>query len=82
MGLLLPVTVSGAIQNIEPERRGAAVGFYQSVYGAGMFLGPVMAGGIVKAFGYQANFFSMAGILILGAVLTALWRLTGPRSST
>ena len=82
MGLLLPVTVSGAIQNIEPERRGAAVGFYQSVYGAGMFLGPVMAGGIVKAFGYQANFFSMAGILILGAVLTALWALTGPRSST
>ncbi len=82
MGLLLPVTVSGAIQNIEPDRRGAAVGFYQSVYGAGMFLGPVLAGGIVKVFGYQANFFSMAGILIVGAALTALWRLTGPRSST
>ena len=42
----------------------------------------LLAGGIVKAFGYQANFFGMAGILVLGAVLTALWRLTGPRSST
>jgi len=82
MGLLLPITVSGSVQNIEPERRGAAAGFYQSVYGAGMFLGPVVAGGIVKAFGYRANFFSMAGILALGAALTALWRLTGPRSST
>lgn len=82
MGLLLPITVSGSLQNIEPERRGAAVGFYQSVYGAGMFLGPVLAGGIVKAFDYRANFFAMAGILAIGAALTALWRLTGPRSST
>ncbi len=81
MGLLLPVTVAGAIQNIEPELRGAAMGFYQSVYGAGMFLGPVLAGKIVEAAGYRVNFFAMAGILALGAALSPLWKLISNRSS-
>ena len=81
MGLILPVTVAGAIQRIDPEKRGAAMGFYQSVYGAGMFLGPVLAGGIVQAAGYRVNFFAMAGILVVGAALSLLWRLTSNRSS-
>jgi len=81
MGLILPVTVAGAIRNIDPERRGAAMGFYQSVYGAGMFLGPVLAGWIVQSAGYRANFFAMAGILAVGAALSLLWRLTSNRSS-
>jgi predicted MFS family arabinose efflux permease len=80
MGLLLPVTVAGAIQNIAPEVRGAATGFYQSVYGAGMFLGPILAGGLVQAFGYRANFFWMAGILLAGAALSLLWKFTSTRS--
>ena len=57
------------------------MGFYQSIYGAGMFLGPVLAGGIVQAAGYRANFFAMAGILVIGAALSLLWRLTSNRSS-
>ena len=81
MGLILPVTVAGAIRNIAPEKRGAAMGFYQSVYGAGMFLGPILAGGIVQASGYRANFFAMAGMLALGAALSLLWRFTSNRSS-
>jgi MFS family permease len=81
MGLILPVTVAGAIRNIDPEMRGAAMGFYQSVYGAGMFLGPVLAGGIVQTAGYRVNFFAMAGILAMGAALSLLWRLTANRSS-
>lgn len=81
MGLILPLTVAGAIENIPPELRGAAMGFYQSVYGAGMFLGPVLAGGIVAAAGYRANFFAMAGILVGGAALSLLWRVISTRSS-
>ncbi len=81
MGLILPITVAGAIRNIDPEKRGAAMGFYQSVYSVGMFLGPVLAGGIVQAAGYRANFFAMAGILAVGSALSLLWRLTSNRSS-
>jgi MFS family permease len=74
MGLILPITFTGAILNIPPEKRGVAMGFYQSIYGVGMFLGPILAGSIVAAFGYRANFFAMAGICLIGALLAPLWR--------
>jgi MFS family permease len=81
MGMILPVTVTGSIRNIAPESRGAATGFYQSVYGAGMFLGPILAGTVIKVAGYRANFFMAAGIMVLGAALSLLWRFTSNRSS-
>lgn len=81
MGLILPVTVAGAIRNIDPEKRGVASGFYQSVYSTGMFSGPVVAGAVVAAFGYRVNFFAMAGVMALGAGLCTLWRFTSARSS-
>ena len=75
MGLVAPVTLAGSLRNIAPEVRGVAMGFYQSVYGAGMFLGPVLAGAIVTCAGYRANFFWMAGMLLAGAALSLLWKL-------
>jgi len=80
MGLILPMTMADAIANIPDSRRSAAMGFYQSIYGVGMFLGPMIAGGIVDAFkagenfvpGYQANFTVMAAVSLLGALLALL----------
>ncbi len=77
MGLIVPMTMADAIANIPDERRGAAMGFYQSVYGLGMFLGPVAAGAVVERFstgadlaaGYRANFAVMAAVGLLGAVI-------------
>lgn len=77
MGLIVPLTMSGAIEAIPVERRGAAMGFYQSVYGLGMFLGPVVAGAVVEAFsageslapGYKANFYVMAVVACAGALI-------------
>ena len=43
-------TMSSAIRDIPNERRGAAMGIYQAVYGAGMFLGPVIAGRVIDGF--------------------------------
>ncbi len=77
MGLIIPLTMSGAIVNIPHEKRGAAMGFYQSVYGVGMFLGPLLAGWVVERFsaggdmvrGYSANFYLCAAISLLGLVV-------------
>ncbi len=75
-GVILPTTMADAIANISDDRRGAAMGFYQSVYGLGMFLGPVIAGAVVDAFadganlvpGYQANFTMMACMAVAGGI--------------
>ena len=79
MGMIMPLTMASAIETIPGERRGAAMGIYQAVYGVGMFLGPVIAGGMIEKFsdasgalaGYQANFRLCAGIAFVGA-LTAV----------
>ncbi|MDO4739699.1 MAG: MFS transporter [Eubacteriales bacterium] len=80
MGLIIPMTMADAIANIPDSRRSAAMGFYQSIYGVGMFLGPMIAGAVVEACkigenlvpGYHANFTLMALVSIAGGVLAFL----------
>ena len=83
VGLIMPLTMAGAIRNIPNEKRGAAMGIYQAVYGVGMFLGPVFAGYVIEAFstasgampGYVVNFRVCAGVALAGALAAlALFR--------
>ncbi len=86
MGMIVPLTMASSIETIPGNRRGAAMGIYQAVYGVGMFLGPVIAGKVIDVFstgtvlyaGYAANFRMCAGIAFVGAV--AAWLLTRARS--
>ncbi len=81
MGMIVPMTMADAITDISGEKRGAAMGFYQSIYGVGMFLGPLIAGAVVDAHstaedivsGYKANFGVMALIALLGAALAFIF---------
>ncbi len=84
VGLILPLTMSSAIESVPNEKRGAAMGIYQAVYGLGMFLGPVIAGAVIERFsrtaggtvdavpGYVANFYAAMGIAIAGGILALL----------
>ena len=85
VGLIMPITMASAIQNIPNEKRGAAMGIYQAVYGVGMFLGPVIAGWVIERFsatgasgeilavpGYIANFRVAAVIAALGGIAAVL----------
>lgn len=85
MGLIVPLTMASSIETIPGDRRGAAMGVYQAVYGVGMFAGPVIAGKVIEAVsaggelyaGYAANFRMCAGIALAGAA--AAWLLTRKR---
>ncbi len=91
VGLIMPLTMSGAIENIPGEKRGAAMGIYQAVYGLGMFLGPVMAGAVIQRFsvaadgsvsavaGYMAG-FRMAMIISLAGLALALLLTRGKKT--
>lgn len=43
-GLVTPILMSLAIKFVDPSRRSTAMGFYQAIYGLGMFVGPLMMG--------------------------------------
>jgi len=47
-GLNYPVLMGLAIKNIQSEKRGAAMGFFQSIYALGMFIGPLITGWLTK----------------------------------
>lgn len=77
MGLIIPITMTAAIETISEENRGAAMGVYQAIYGLGMFAGPYAAGLIIDGMqnagramdGYRVNFMMCAALSIAGALL-------------
>ena len=84
VGLIMPLTMASAIETVPENRRGAAMGIYQAIYGLGMFAGPVIAGWVIEEFskafageetirpGYTANFYAMAAIAVIGGILAVL----------
>ncbi len=91
VGFLMPLTMSSAIEEIPNEKRGAAMGIYQAVYGLGMFIGPVLAGSVIERFsaasetgfpvaGYTASFYLNMCISLAGMVLAFV--LTGKKTAS
>ena len=84
VGCSAPLLLALSIRDIPPERRGVAMGFYQSLYGIGMFAGPALAGLLVQAAspmvagvaqlaeGYRANYWACGAVGLLAMVLTPL----------
>ncbi|MDD3242236.1 MAG: MFS transporter [Eubacteriales bacterium] len=49
-GLTFPLLTGLAIRDIAPEKRGTAMGFFQSIYALGMFVGPLLTGFLSERF--------------------------------
>ncbi|MEI6101272.1 MAG: MFS transporter, partial [Eubacteriales bacterium] len=62
------------IRCVTPDQRGAATGIYQSIYGIGIVLGPVLVGSITKAVaGGTANWSDVSyWVLVAISVVTAI----------
>ena len=69
LGLIGPTLMASAVRGFGPERRGTAMGFYQSIYAIGMFSGPALAGRIGHVLGMGGLFDTTAAVGAAGAVL-------------
>jgi MFS family permease len=49
------------------------MGFFQAIYGLGMFIGPIFVGSISDLAGLDMGFWMIGSIGILGAVITKLY---------
>lgn len=63
--MVFPLLMGLCIHDIEQEKRATAMGIFQSTYGLGMVLGPVILGFVAQTFGLTVGFMvtSIAGIL-------------------
>lgn len=73
LGLLGPTLMTAALHGCPSDRRGSAMGFYQSIYSIGMFGGPALAGAIGSAAGTWGLFGTTA--VLGGLAAAAAWRL-------
>jgi len=73
-GLIFPILMSQGIRDIPGNRQATAMGFFQTVYGLGMFLGPLVVGTISGLAGmfWGFTFVGIAGLLGSGAAWAAL----------
>jgi len=69
-GICMSTLLSFCTLTVDDGRRSAAMGFYQAVYGLGMFAGPVLVGFFVDWTGLSGGFFAAAALAMLGLALT------------
>ncbi|MCL1999379.1 MAG: MFS transporter [Turicibacter sp.] len=75
---LMTLLMGLAIQDIPSHTKATAMGFFQAVYGIGMFLGPFIMGQIAHNFGILQAFISTSLIGTLGLLLIPLFNLAKP----
>jgi predicted MFS family arabinose efflux permease len=68
-GMVFPLLMGMGIKNIPNDKRATAMGFYQAIYGLGMFLGPVVVGVMTDAVSLGTGFVITASLGFLAAVI-------------
>jgi len=76
-GISFTLLMGLSIKHISNERRATAMGFFQSVYGLGMFFGPVFVGILGDALGLNKAFLFL-GILGVFTAFGAMKLIEGP----
>jgi MFS family permease len=67
-GISFPLLMGLSIKNIPPEKRGIAMGFFQSVYALGMFMGPFFLGVFSDRVSLDIGFVIIGGVSVLTAL--------------
>lgn len=74
-GMVFPILMGLSIRYIDEKRRASAMGFFQAIYGLGMFLGPSICGLIADTLGLSWVFWFTGLTGIAGFVIC----LSGPQ---
>lgn len=73
-GMIFPVLMGLSIKNVRANKRGTAMGFFQAIYGLGMFIGPIFVGSISDFAGLKMGFWMIGLVGILGAFLSRFYK--------
>ena len=71
-GLIFPLLMGLSIKAVAEGKRASAMGFFQAIYGIGMFVGPVFVGVVSDTLSLQWGFW-LAGLVGLTGALTTLY---------
>lgn len=72
-GLVFPILMSLSIKGVAASRQATAMGYFQAIYGLGMFLGPLLVGAISQAAGMDWGFGAVGLLVAAGAAMGAVF---------
>ena len=70
--LTLTLLLGLCVRDIQPDRRSAAMGFFQAVYGLGMTIGPIIMGFVIGIWNLAVGFYVMGTIALVSAIATII----------
>jgi predicted MFS family arabinose efflux permease len=70
VGFIFPLLMGLAIKPMPLDQQGTAMGFFQSIYAVGMFLGPVVSGWVGEHAGLSSVFLLNGALCLLASFLT------------
>ncbi len=74
-GTLFSLLMGLCIQNVESRKRATAMGFFQSIYGVGMFMGPSIVGALSQAVGLSWGFVLVGIVGVMAVVLSRFYQV-------
>jgi len=77
-GMVFPILMGLSIKRVSQEGRATAMGFFQAIYGLGMFIGPTLFGSLSDWAGLSWGFWT-AGFVGLLSALLAVYLISSPR---
>jgi MFS family permease len=69
-GICMSALLSYCTLTVDEGARSAAMGFFQAVYGLGMFAGPALIGVFVDLAGVSGGFYAVAALALIAGALT------------
>lgn len=72
-GFSYPLLMGLSVKYVESAKQATAMGYFQAVYGAGMFIGPLVVGVLGERFGLEWGFWTVSLIGFCGAGVGAIW---------
>jgi ACS family hexuronate transporter-like MFS transporter len=69
LGGYAALTLTTAVEMVEPQLAGTAIGYHMLLITTGSMLGPALFGHSVDLFGYTPTWFALAGVLVVGTAL-------------
>jgi len=74
MGMVLPMLMAQSLKTIEEDKVSTAMGFYQAIYGLGMFFGPYVVGIVIEKSTIKSGFLLVFTICLLASILTYIYK--------
>ena len=82
LAALITLLMGLSIRDISPERRATAMGFFQAVYGLGMFSGPFVTGLVWHSQGMEVAFMFTGIVGLMGMIVSIIFVRRGHLSAS